>query len=102
MKKRFIIALDSSTDEQDKKHVAFIKENGLGWWHWITNTWMIVDNSGKFDAKKLRAELRKIYPGVNMMVFELSEEGDTWAGFGPNTEKNNMFSWIKRNWKKKN
>lgn len=98
MKKRFIISLNSSTDEQDQELIKFIKDNHLGWWHWITNTWLISDARGKFTAKTLRTELRKIFPGVYLMVFELSEEGDTWAGFGPTAEDKNMFTWVKNNW----
>ncbi|MFS3509318.1 hypothetical protein [Citrobacter braakii] len=102
MKKRYIISLNPATPEQDKKFVAFIKEHGLGWWHWLENTWLLVDRNGRFSAAELRAELKNIYPKIHMLVIELSDEGDNWAGFGPKSEDQDMFSWIKRNWETKN
>lgn len=101
MRKRFIVTLDSSTDEQDKAFIGFIREHGLGWWHWISTNWMLVDSKGKFTAKTLRSELMRIYPSINMIIIEISDEGDTWAGFGPNGEKKNMFTWLKNTWKSK-
>ncbi|EIV5415696.1 hypothetical protein [Klebsiella aerogenes] len=99
MNKRFIVTLDSATDEQDMKFIDFIKENGLGWWHWISTNWMLVDPNGKFTAVTLRSSLMDIYPGVNMIVIELSADGDSWAGFGPSGNEKNMFTWLNNNWK---
>ena len=30
---------------------------------------------------------------------ELTDDGETWSGFGPHSENQNMFTWIHRNWK---
>lgn len=99
MKKRFIVSLDSETPEQEKEFVEYLRSNGCGWWHWINNTWMIVDSKGEQTASRLRDDLDKIFPAVRKIVFELRGTDDTWSGFGPTGKEQNMFNWIKKNWK---
>lgn len=98
MKKRFVVALDSSNKSQNDSFVEYIKDKGYGWWHWIDNFWLLTDSSGNLTAAKLRTDLGEIYPGVHKLVLELRGNDDDWAGFGPNSEKKNMFSWLKSNW----
>ncbi|CNF16496.1 Uncharacterised protein [Yersinia rohdei] len=100
MKKRFAVAIDSSTPEGNDAFIEFIRENGLGWWHWIENFWMISDRKGKLSASDIRDKIGEIYPGINTIVIELSEDGDTWSGYGPKKENKSMFTWLRNNWKK--
>ena len=100
MIKRFVVTLNSSTKEQNGAFIAFVKENGLGWWHWLDNFWLLTDRSGKFTAITIRDKADEFYPGVHKLVLQLDETGDTWAGFGPNTEKRNMFTWLIDTWDK--
>ena len=96
--KKFIVALDKSSKEQNQIFVQFCKEKKVGYWHWLSNLWLITTTSEEFSAKWLRSKLREIYPNIHLMVFEISKEGDTWAGFGPNSEDRNMFNWLKTTW----
>lgn len=100
MSKRYIVALDSSTNEQNYALQDFIKENSLGWWYWIKTFWLIIDSKEKFSASDIRDVLNRTHPKVDCLVIELNEHGDTWAGYGPATEEKNMFKWIKKNWEK--
>ena len=102
MSKRYIVALDSSTNEQNDALKAFIKENGLVWWYWIKNFWLITDSQKKVSALDIRDVLMRTHPKADCFVIELGEHGDTWAGFGPATEERNMFKWIEKNWEKDN
>lgn len=99
MKKRFIVCSNPSTDEQNKAFVEFLDKNSLNWWHWLANTWLIIDDQDQFTATTLRSGIKDLFPGIHMMVFELPKDGTNWAGYGPNGEdNNNMFTWIKNNW----
>jgi hypothetical protein len=98
MSKRFIIILNSSTPEQDGAFGAYIKAKGLGWWHWLTNGWLLYSVSDDLTARQLRDDLKEIYPNVHMMVFELSSGTDTWSGLGPKEEGRDMFEWIRKYW----
>ena len=101
MKKRFIICLnDNTTKEQDKKFIEFIKENKLGWWHWLSNTWLISDSNGKLNAPDLRSKLKEFFPNNFNMVFEFGEDQERWAGYGTKNKDKDMFDWLKKNWTK--
>jgi hypothetical protein len=98
MKKRFIVALDSSTKEQNDMFKEYIDHHGLGWWHWIKDFWLLIDSKGYLTARELRDELGKIYPGVYKMVLELRSGDDTWSGYGLAKEDRNMFDWLRKYW----
>lgn len=102
MAKRFIICLDKSDAEQNEVFKKYIDENGLAWWYWLNNTWLIKDYSNSLDSKIIRDKLLEIYPGVHNLVIELpgSKENDTWHGFGPAGEERNMFNWLHNTWSK--
>ena len=100
MGKRFIVALDSSTEEQNEAFQAFIKENNLGWWHWLEGFWLLVDPQEKFGASEIIDVLIETYSDVHCLVIELSDSGDTWFGFGPKSKERNMFNWLSDPWDK--
>ena len=52
-----------------------------------------------FSNTDLREKIKEVFPGNYNMVFEFSDEKNTWAGFGKNNGDKNMFDWIKKNWK---
>lgn len=99
MKKRFVVALASSTSQQNEAFKDYIRANRIGWWHWLPNVWLLSNPSGSLSAPKIRDELKTVYPGVHVLVVELSDSGDTWSGFGPTTEGKHMFKWLHDNWK---
>jgi hypothetical protein len=102
MRKRFVVCLNSSTPEQNKAFKDYISETGMGWWHWLGDTWLLTDSSGVRTAEGIRAKLKELYPGVHQLVLELRGKDDTWAGFGPNGangSSKDMFKWLRENWK---
>jgi hypothetical protein len=103
MAKRFIVCLDGSNAEQHELFKKYIDEHKLGWWHWLNNIWLISDSSNKLDSEIIRDKVTEIYSNINSLVIELkgSSENDTWSGFGPQGEKNNMFEWLHNTWSKK-
>ena len=100
MRRKVAIALNSSTKEQNLELQKFITENGLGWWHWIDNFWLLTDQNGKLTARDIRDKLGEIYPSVRCIVLSLDKDNDTWSGFGPNSSEKNMFNWLKETWDK--
>lgn len=100
MKKRFIVCVNGSTKVQDHNFIDFIKIQNVGWWHWLTNTWLIADRNGKLSASSLRDKAVSIFGHEHVLVIEINNSRDTWSGFGPSSEDKNMFRWLKDNWKK--
>jgi len=97
MKKRYVVAIDTGTKEQNDAFVKLLRERGLGWWHWLTNCWLITDSRGQLSASELRDKVQSTFQ-CNCLVLELRDGDDTWAGYGPQTEKRDMFKWLKENW----
>ncbi|MEQ4624758.1 hypothetical protein [Providencia manganoxydans] len=101
MRKKFIVALNSTTEEQQKNFIELIRKKGLSWWHWLDGTWLIVDSSGELTATELRDECKIAFPSVHLLVIEINANEDTWSGFGPSDDdNNNMFRWIHDTWDK--
>jgi hypothetical protein len=99
LKKRFVIAVDSSTKDQNVAFREHLKARTPGlWWHWLSNLWLIVDTDGKYTASELVDVVQEFYPATNTLVIELPANGDTWSGFGPNVEGKNMFGWLEKKW----
>lgn len=98
MKNRFIVCVDNSTKSQDNQFIEFLNENRLGWWHYLQNTWMIVDSSGQITITDLRDYAKEAFDNEYNMCFQLYEGEGTWSGFGPTSDNRNMFKWIRENW----
>src|SRR5690348_12613400 len=99
MKKLFIVLVESSTDEQNTEFLEWIKAKNLGWWHWFQNAWLLTNSQGHLSSEVIRDELKSFFGTANTFVMELTNYDGAWSGFGPNTEKKNMFKWLHDNWK---
>lgn len=96
MKRRFIVSITGEiTKASTNNFTNYLKENGLGWWHWLSNTWLVIDRKDKINTKILRDKVRDIFNAYNLVV-EVKDGG--WAGFGPKGEDKDMFAWIKKYW----
>ena len=70
----------------------------MAWWRYIGNFWLVIDDDDKFHVESLRDELLKIYPNVHNFVMDVTGSSSAWAGYGPNSGKNNMFEWLNETW----
>lgn len=101
MKKRFVVLLGETTNEQDKAFLEWVKAANLWWWHWLAGSWLFIDYRAVWTAAEIRDALLTAFPGVHSVVLELRGEDDSWAGFGFNAPPRDMFKWIQENWAKK-
>ena len=98
MKKKFIVLIDTESENQAILFREFLDKKGLGWWHWLSNSWLVADLNGTFTIKTLMDEVQKAFPNVNCLVTEGGSDG-TWVGYGPaNEESSNFFPWLKKSW----
>jgi hypothetical protein len=91
MTKYFTIALAGATPEQETKLAELWR--GRGWWHGITNFWLMKDISGTRNAASIRDEIRAVAPTARVLVVECAPQ--TWAGSSM-TESNR--DWLKNYW----
>jgi len=99
MKRRYIICFDDLNSDQEKLVTEYMKQKKLPWWHWVGDTWFAVDQAGLYSATTLRDDLMKIVK-ERLIVIELNEQKDTWAGVRVNDPEKKMFDWFKKLWKK--
>ena len=100
MKRRYVICFDALDINQSKSVTALLRKEKLGWWHWIDNVWFVTDSSGQFSAAKVRDLLKPLAPKVRLVVLEINEKGDTWAGIRADDPENKMFTWFAETWNK--
>ncbi len=97
MSKRFIALIQIMTADQDKAFVDYLGAKGLGYWHWIDGGWLIDSDDDEITAEAIRDKVMEIAPGKYTVVLPV-EARHGWAGFGPNADDRNMFTWIKQSW----
>lgn len=100
MRKKYIVAVDNATEEQNLEFKSYINDSSCGWWHWIDNLWLLTDPKGEFSAQEIRDKVKECFPKLYCLVIEMSAEGDTWSGYGPKGEDRNMFKWLRDSWDK--
>jgi hypothetical protein len=98
MKRRFLIATGQLTPEQTQAFLTHVQSSGLAWWHWMPGFWLVIDWSDRVSELSLMQALQSIAPGVYCLVMQVPES-NAWAGFGPNQDPQNMFSWLNDLWK---
>jgi hypothetical protein len=98
MKKRYIVCVNNSNKIQNEEFLKYLRQKKFGWWHYLDNTWLIVDTKGSSNVQEIRDKARDAFSNEYNIIFELKEGQGTWAGFGPSSKNRNMFKWIKENW----
>lgn len=92
MRSRFVVVVDESTPEDQEAITDAVKaEEGVGWWHWFPQTWLIVDVKGR-DAIWWRDKLRLAAPNAHFLVVKAT--GGVWAAAG--TKK--ALQWLHEQW----
>ena|SRR6266851_1585538 len=97
MTKWLVVSTQSITDEQEKAFIEYVRSKHMSWWHWTPNFWLVT-GSDPPSCGEIRDKLHELAPGQHTIVIEVTPV--TWAGFGPSSDKRNMFAWFDRNWKR--
>jgi hypothetical protein len=100
MKRRYIICVNNSNVEQQKKFIEFLTRPSVGYWHWLSNTWLVVVENDALSMQQLMDTSKTLFDNEYSLVIEINNNGDTWTGYGPNGVEKNMFTWLINNWKK--
>lgn len=100
MRKRFIILMNPASTEKNDLLMQWIKDEGLGWWHWFQGSWLLSNSKGHLTATIVRDKLVEIFGPDHSLVMELRGKDDTWAGYGPSSPEKSMFKWIREAWRK--
>lgn len=81
MTRRFVIAADKLTPDQEKEFKDFLHEFG-GYWHWIENFWLlVVEGDEDISSEKIRDKVKALNKASRVLVLEVGSDID-WAGSG--------------------
>jgi hypothetical protein len=98
MKRRFVIAVDGLTAQNEKLLQDHLLQYGY-WWHWISNLWLFVTRDEAVSATEISEKIVSLqddHPRV--FVMEIPEDV-TWTTFGKKNKKGqDMSDWLKKTW----
>lgn len=95
MVQRFVVALDSASQEEQDKITNYLKSKSFGYWHWFRDLWLVTDPTYSWSVAMLRDKLQEQVPGTTMLIVPV-ENGTQWAGYG----SKQSFEWLHDEWKK--
>lgn len=98
MKRRFVIILHGSLAVHQNLVTEFVKNNGYGFWHWQSGTWLVVSPFDE-DAVMLRDKLLQSLQPYSSSVLVIGvdmppDKTKNWATFGPTI----WGEWFRNTW----
>ena len=100
MKRRFVVAIDDETSLDVSAFLEYIREQNFGWWHWVSNFWLLTTYDSSISVNGIRDKVSEICNRKWIVVLEVSPI--TWANFGPQggEEKGarDISQWFRDNW----
>lgn len=94
MKNRFVLIIDGADKQQQDVISNYFKDHSFGYWHYIKDTWLLVDYDGTWTVSTIRAKARELLPDINLMIVLKVDDSSAWAGLG---NKGN-FDWLNDTW----
>ena len=96
-KRKFVVIINEETQEDVSSFIEYVKQQRFGWWHWVSNVWLLTTRNQQMSAREIRDKVREITGGKVTVVIEVTSV--TWAAFGPTGEKS-ISKWIRDTWSK--
>ena len=99
MKRRFVVSIKDETPTEVLAIIEYAKRRGMGWWHWITNSWLMTSYDASLTVSEIRDEMVKICNKKWVMVIEVNSVD--WANFGPQGDddpERNISKWVDEHW----
>lgn len=93
MTRRFVAIVDDASKEQQDTVTNWLRSTPLGFWHYLTDVWLIADWQDKHTTVTIRDQFRALLPGKTTLVLTV-EDPNAWAGFGPS----DGFKWLHSTW----
>jgi hypothetical protein len=94
--RRFIMMTDALTEAEEQALAAAMEEPPV-WWHWLPNSWLVVDRSDVTTATSIRDKFQAITSTKRCMVIEVDHK--QWAGMTrPDSQGRSMTEWIEHFW----
>lgn len=95
MKRAFVIGVSDLSTDQQSTLIEHFRQNGFGWWHWISETWFVLAPTNETTVNDIFDLFKERSPASNIVVMEI--ECKDWATRGPERNGKSFSSWFKRN-----
>jgi len=94
--KHIVVIAPGLSREKENLVTNFIKSAGYEWWHWGSESWLVVAPDSA-DVADLKNRIRDLLSQGQVLVLrvEIPQGGGRWASFGPKT----WGEWLRANWK---
>lgn len=89
---RYIVSLSGLSKEHEEEFSKYLTDKGAGYWHMITNFWLVSSHDNTVTKESIRTELQKNSSGP-LIVLDVTNSAE-WCGFGETKD----FDWMKNNW----
>jgi hypothetical protein len=95
VKKRFILCVDGCTKEEQNSLSQYFRAQRpvLGFWHYYSDMWLIVDVNDVWTHVTLRDKMIEILPNKSIFITGVTE-GSLYAMRG----RKDSFGWFKTQW----
>jgi hypothetical protein len=90
--KYFIVAAQSPTLVQQNAISNNFKAKNYGWWHWISNFWILTCPYDQVSLESIRDYIMSLAPGLSFAVLEVSPIG--WSCYSDPK----WAEWLQENW----
>jgi hypothetical protein len=96
--RRFVMMTDVLTEAEEQALAGAVTAPAI-WWHWLPNSWLVVDETDQTTAAALRDKFRAISSTKRCLVIEVTHKN--WAAMTrPDSKGRSMSEWIEKIWTK--
>lgn len=92
IKKYIVVAGEDIDAKTQDKITGYFQQKEMNMWHWITNVWLLIDDSG-VSRNQIRDDLLKLIENGPLLIFEISDPAQCTGFTSPKQSK-----WILENW----
>jgi hypothetical protein len=94
---RVIVVSDPLPIAQQEQFVAWLKQEGVGWNHWITGGWLLSVMPNQVDATAIRDNFTRMAPNTQVFVINV-DKPDQWAAWYKNENIEQAKAWLRSQW----
>lgn len=98
--KKIAVTVTGLTADEEKQFIEFLQERDLKWWHWIGDLWIVQSlDDNKKSLQEIRTFLRERRNSERGFICTISDDS-SWVGFAERDKLDEIFDWVKKNWRK--
>jgi hypothetical protein len=94
MIRKFVIATEALTQQQERELGSFLSEYGT-WWHWLSNIWLLRTEKDGITTNTIRSKIESLNEVSDIMILEINGV-KSYSGMAPKSSAEQSRSWISK------